>query len=277
MGNRRAAVESAVNRDVATLGAPRRRRALGRVLAVLLALSPVRFAAAGDTIFSNGFETGYSCAWSLTAPVPATCTDAILDDCETDVDCGGGQCALCADFQLCAVHTDCQSGLCEGNVCVQCVAASTCPGLDTECQTRTCQSGACGFLYTELGFVTSEQSAGDCQVAVCDGTGGIAALADDGDLPDDGLECTDDLCTAGTPSFFPSPLGMPCSDGGGNVCDGTGVCVECVEASDCPGSDTECEARTCDANVCGFSFAPFGEACTGGTCDGAGTCVPDTP
>jgi len=282
MGKDRAVAEAAVSGDVSLIGGARCRRAPGAVIALLLALWPLRFAAAGTAIFANDFESGFSCAWSQTVPVPATCTDEILDDCETDVDCGGGQCALCADFELCNVHADCQSGLCDGNLCVECLFASSCPGTDTECQTRTCNAGSCGLLFEAFGFEVSEQTAGDCQTAVCDGVGGVAGIADNSDLPDDGLQCTDDLCVAGTPANQPSPQGTPCTENGGALCDGAGSCVQCVVASDCPGVDTECQARTCTANICGFFFEAFGFAVSGQTagdcqvevCDGAGGVVP---
>ena len=43
------------------------------------------------------------------------------------------------------------------------------------------------------------------------------------------------------------------------LCDeGSGDCVECLVANDCPGTDTECAFRTCNMGVCGVGFTPAG-------------------
>src|SRR6185369_2318637 len=61
--------------------------------------------------------------------------------------------------------------------------------------------------------------------------------------------------------------------------DGTGKCVACVAASDCPTSaTTACKVPACDAtaHTCGFTNAPLGADCTdngGVVCNGHGTCV----
>jgi hypothetical protein len=104
----------------------------------------------------------------------------------------------------------------------------------------------------------------------CDG------VTDEGVLCDDGNECTSDSC--GGDSFCSNPpvlSGTLCTQNGGTVCDGSGSCVGCVTASDCPGSDTECQTRTCNNGECGMFFAPSGMPCgDGDACDGAGSCVP---
>jgi hypothetical protein len=165
--------------------------------------------------------------------------------------------------------------------CVECLAPSDCPGQDTECQVRTCVANTCGFSFTPAGTPVSMQAAGDCQVAQCDGAGGVTTAADNADLPVDGSQCTDDLCTAGVPSNPPLGAGAACNEGGGQFCDGNGACVECLTAATCPGQDTECQMRTCLSNTCGLSFAPPGTPlamqtdgdCQEGQCNGAGGMV----
>jgi hypothetical protein len=57
-----------------------------------------------------------------------------------------------------------------------------------------------------------------------------------------------------------------------------GVCAACFTASDCPGTDTECQARTCNAGVCGTMNQPLGTLlaiqtpadCQKNVCDGNG-------
>ncbi len=210
---------------------------------------------------------------------PATCTDGVQNGTETDTDCGG-DCHACALGQMCMAGTDCDSGHCVGGVCVECEAATDCPGDDTECQARTCESNACGVSFTAAGTALSTQTAGDCRRQECDGSGGITDAVLDTDLPDDMNPCTDDVCTAGTPSNPPLTAGTSCS-AGDSVCDGAGNCVGCITADDCPGTDTECRTRTCVANVCGVSFTATGTPvasqtegdCRRNECDGAGEIV----
>ena len=178
----------------------------------------------------------------------------------------------------------CGTGLvCDGmGQCVGCVVADDCPGQDTECQTRTCDANSvCGLSFMEAGTVVPSQTDGDCQEDQCDGTGAVVSVDDDDDLPVDGLQCTTDVCTAGSPTNPPLPSGEACSQGGGSLCNGLGACVECLSASTCSGQDTECQARTCVAGACGLSFEPPGTPvamqtagdCQVSQCDGAGVTV----
>jgi len=71
--------------------------------------------------------------------------------------------------------------------------------------------------------------------------------------------------------------GTPCSEGGGNVCNATGGCVECLVDADCVGipatvvAGTCQEPNTCVANVCQAGVASSaGSACSNGICDGSG-------
>jgi hypothetical protein len=50
-------------------------------------------------------------------PLP-TCSDAITNQDETDVDCGGTICDECQSGESCLVATDCASGVCTANVCI---------------------------------------------------------------------------------------------------------------------------------------------------------------
>ena len=96
---------------------------------------------------------------------------------------------------------------------------------DDDCKMRTCTGGMCGQQFADAGTEVNEtlQMPGDCQVVVCDGAGATTSQADDGDLPVDGLECTDDVCMAGVPSNPPVTVGTPCGMDG--MCDAMGQCV----------------------------------------------------
>ena len=166
-----------------------------------------------------------------------------------------------------------------GGQCVQCVTPSTCPGQDTQCQTRTCIANACGFSFTAAGTPTAAQTAGDCKRNECNGAGAIVAANHPTDVPVDGNNCTSDVCTGGTPTNPPVAAGTSC--GAGLVCNAMGTCLGCNTGADCPGSDTECQKRTCLNNVCGVAFTAAGTPtaaqtagdCKQNQCNGAGAIV----
>lgn len=122
--------------------------------------------------------------------------------------------------------TSCATGTCDGNgACTECTVVANCPGTDTECRTRTCVDGVCGFSYAAVGTLVGSQTAGDCQRLECDGSGGIISVDDNTDVFVDGLQCTNDVCVGGVPSNPPVIAGTPCNQGGGTVCNGAGVCT----------------------------------------------------
>ncbi|QQR91444.1 MAG: hypothetical protein IPJ88_06870 [Myxococcales bacterium] len=47
----------------------------------------------------------------------ATCADGVLNQDETDTDCGGASCAACGDGLSCLAPGDCTSGVCTGTIC----------------------------------------------------------------------------------------------------------------------------------------------------------------
>jgi len=159
-----------------------------------------------------------------------------------------------------SVGTPCSAGgtQCNGvGACVECIVASDCPGMDTTCQTRACNQYQCGMIYAAAGTLLPSQITGDCRNVVCDGFGATIEEFNDADSVDDGNPCTDDICTAGTLSHPPKSMGSPCSIGG-TLCNGSGTCVECIAASDCPGVDDTCQTRTCNQNQCGMIYAALG-------------------
>jgi hypothetical protein len=145
--------------------------------------------------------------------------------------------------------------MCDGSgSCVACNAPADCPGHDTECRTRTCDGHACGAIDAPATKAILAQTAGDCHVTRCDGSGGIAPPAvDDTDVPVDSRECTQNLCQDGTPLNPAMPASTPC--GGANHCRGI-VCGECDIPGDCPGEDGACHHRTCEKHRCGVFYDP---------------------
>ena len=145
----------------------------------------------------------------------AGATVAATDD--TDLPVDGNACTL----DVCTagtpsnppapINTACSAGVCDGTgLCVGCTTAAQCPGADTFCGVRTCSFGVCGFASTPAGTALPTQTAGDCQLQVCDGVGGSAPSSDNADVPVDGNVCTDDVCTAGVPSNPAVAYGTTC-------------------------------------------------------------------
>jgi hypothetical protein len=201
-------------------------------------------------------------------------TTAVVDN--TDLPVDGLQCTddLCvagvpSNPPKLAGATCAQNGgiVCDGfGACVQCNTATDCTGT-TDCRAATCTANNCGFTYTPAGTSVPTQVAGDCQSVQCNGAGGTTSVADNADLPVDGLQCTSDVCTAGTPSNPALAVGTACTQSGGLVCDGAGVCVQCNVGSEC--ASGVCTSHVCQAATCTDTVRNGAETdvdCGGGTC-----------
>lgn len=180
-----------------------------------------------------------------------------------------------------ASGTSCGVGLTCNNLgnCIGCTGPADCPGQDTDCQTRSCTTTVCGFVYKPSGTLVTTQVPTDCKQNVCNGMGAVSVTFDSNDLEDDGNPCTLDACSNGSPTHAFLPPGADCfSKNGSKVCDGSGTCVHCVMAADCPGQDGECSTRSCVAGTCGVDYAPSGKPvaiqtagdCYKGVCNGSG-------
>ena len=95
----------------------------------------------------------------------------------------------------------------------------------------------------------------------------------DNDCPMVG-DCQQRHCTAEqvcTPTD--EPAGTNCNDGGGNVCDGSGACVDCVDSGDCNGTTEICSATNQCVSSCGDGTKNGNETDTdcGGPCPDCGT------
>ncbi len=149
----------------------------------------------------------------------------------------------------------------------ECSVPDDCPGTDTLCMTRTCDMGVCGMDFAAAG-PASEQVAGDCLTASCDGQGTLSAEPDDNDVLDDSNPCTEDSCDNGSPVNTPTASGTMCSDGGnGALCDGNGACVECLEGTDC--TDNVCDNNVCVPGTCNDTVTNVNETdvdCGGADC-----------
>ncbi len=203
----------------------------------------------------------------------AICLDGLVDatpddtdipddnnDCTTDACVNGA-----TQFTDNALGTNCASfmggmGFCDGaGTCSQCSKASECPtkASDNECQLTTCTNFACVVTFTAAGTPLSAglQPAGDCQELQCDGVSNVfMSVALNSDLPVDNKECTNNICTNGTPSNPAVPAGTPCGPGMMFMCNAVGDCgcqgnQDCTLPSTCGGGGTAqvcgCTQKTC--------------------------------
>jgi plastocyanin len=148
----------------------------------------------------------------------------------------------------------------------ECSVASDC-GKDSECRAYHCSAGVCSSTDAAKGTTLSMQMAGDCKKATCDGKGQPTSVNDDSDIPDDGHDCTTDLCKDGVPSHTAVAAMTACTEGGGKFCDGADHCVGCLAPSDCPSG--LCQQNTCVPGTCSDMAKNGGETdldCGGPVC-----------
>lgn len=213
----------------------------------------------------------------------------IVDD-DTDVPEDGNECTedLCTGSPLAPSNpavsngSECAGGgalSCQDGICVGCVNPTDCDAADSPCADWWCNTTTqqCIVDYVDPNLPgTLSQTDGDCQERVCNGSGGISVINDNGDAFDDDNDCTIDTCSQGTPIHTDEMLDTPCS--GSMFCDASGNCVDCNSPSQCPQGANECEYATCAANACMLVDRPDGyviAAQTGGdcktaVCDGSG-------
>lgn len=126
--------------------------------------------------------------------------------------------------------------------------------------------------FTSSGTAVPTQTAGDCHEVQCDGSGGTTNATKDSDVPVDGNQCTDDLCTTGTPSNPPVGAGAACTQNGGTSCDGAGACVAApAVASVSPADGASAAASTTIAVTFTVAMNPttLTAQTTAGSCSGS--------
>ncbi|MCC6521753.1 MAG: SUMF1/EgtB/PvdO family nonheme iron enzyme [Polyangiaceae bacterium] len=150
------------------------------------------------------------------------CQNVVKDGSETDVDCGGGDCAACADGKVCVGNADCVSQRCDAGTC----AVATCSNgvkdgdeTDVDCGGGDAPSGnnpaclPCPDLDACLDGVDCQSQS--CVNDVCLPPTCLDGVAN-GDETD--LDCGGPLCVACTP-------GMTCAVPAD--CD-SGVCLATI-------------------------------------------------
>ncbi|MBK8255273.1 MAG: hypothetical protein IPK82_21760 [Polyangiaceae bacterium] len=216
----------------------------------------------------------------------ANCVDGIVNNGETDIDCGGPNCSPCGGGKDCTANGDCSSGFCASDVCCDtacdqecfaCTALAKGAGLDGVCGPAKVGE-PCGPATT---CANNEQTAQD----TCDGAG---TCVDNGITPCspytcDAMACKtsctgDNDCTAPatcTNSACTLPDGAGCSKGADCVSGfcADGVCCDTACLGSCQACSTALKGSGADG-VCGDILAgtdPDGE-CPGLLNCGAGKC-----
>jgi hypothetical protein len=98
---------------------------------------------------------------------PGSCRDAVKNGTETDVDCGGPDCASCAAGKQCREARDCRSTLCEGNQCQpqNCTdQVKNGTETDVDCGGPDCPHCATGLWC----IVGTDCVSGSCTSGLCD-------------------------------------------------------------------------------------------------------------
>ena len=233
---------------------------------------PVRHAARACTDGAkDGDETDVDCGGGTCAPVrrrqglrgrhatapaaaarnhvcaapPAQCIDGVKNGSETDVDCGGGGCAACANGKACAArHRLPERRLCQRR------AAPAPPA--------QCTDGVKDGSETDV----------DCG-------GGRCPACADGKACTAGADCPSGTCASGKCA---SPSAQ-CIDGvkDGSETDvdcGGGTCPACVNGKSC-GVNSDCSSNNCDATTHQCAAQGMGSCsvvCTAATCGCTATC-----
>lgn len=163
---------------------------------------------------------------------------------------------------------------CENGVCIGCKKDGDCPE-ETACQSWACLAG--GECLSKKGPTSKfVDPLGDCRTWSCDANGQLIDELSQSDAPDDGKDCTANLCNANfVPVYPPAGSGTACNSDGGMVCDSAGNCVQCNVASDCPQPLNSCVSTVCSAGVCVLENVANQTSCDGanGQCNEQGQCL----
>jgi len=175
--------------------------------------------------------------------VAPTCGDGVANGSESDVDCGGADCVLCADLQHCWLNSDCQSAICQNNKCkVPTCFDFTENGQETDID---CGGASCNKCATGKGCTQNT----DCLSNVCSGT---VCLPGCNDGAKNGQE-TDVDC-------------------GGPNCPACGTGKLCLASSDC--QSQICTNGSCAAASCGDGLVnSAAEACDDGNPSNTDACL----
>jgi len=120
-------------------------------------------ACSDDALLTAPTDAGVDAAKPIADAAPPSCTDAIKNGSESDVDCGGACAVKCADAKDCSVAADCASSVCTASKC----AAPDC--MDTVKNGSESDVDCGGTCATKCAFGKACAVAADCVNGVCAG------------------------------------------------------------------------------------------------------------
>jgi hypothetical protein len=99
--------------------------------------------------------------------VTSSCTDGVLDNQETDIDCGGPNCSPCGPGGRCVANRDCTTGVCAGGLCA--VVVSGCSdGVKDGNETDVDCGGSCPPCAAgKVCAVNADCVPGECTGNIC--------------------------------------------------------------------------------------------------------------
>ncbi len=206
-------------------------------------------------------------------PPEPSCDDGLLNQDETDIDCGGATCPQCGLGETCQGPMDCETDSC---IMGQCTDPSCSDGAKNGDETDVDCGGGCGPCSDNQGCVSDV----DCDSGVC--MNEVCSPPSCGDGKKNGAE-TDVDCGGGC---MGCGEGLPCGADGdclSEFCNG-GTCApkECDSDSGCAQFNSTCTKGVCnpqkkceaqntnDGGMCDDgNKCMTGEKCSAGVCGGA--------
>ena len=145
-----------------------------------------------------------------------------------------------------------------------CTSPLMCPGMDTDCQLRSCVNMVCGFEERPVGL-----NCNDGGGTVCDGMGTCVECVADADCS----AITDGACDTNTNTCLPADCMDTLLNGMETDIDcGGGVCNPCINGDDCMLA-ADCASNLCDANMMCAACTLDTDCAANEWCD-AGICAP---
>ncbi len=196
--------------------------------------------------------------------LPPGCSNATKDGTETDVDCGGGACALCAADSSCVRGADCESSVCRVGRCAE--ASCNDNVLNQDESDSDCGGTACSGCGN--GRVCSVDS--DCLSGFCNGAGTCAVSCPDNAI--NGSETDVDCGGSGCMGCADGQMCVVDSDCADMACSPGGICVaHCTSLTkDSNETDVDCGGPDCDAcpdlDDCLVASDCLSAVCTGNIC-----------
>ncbi|MBB88505.1 MAG: hypothetical protein CMP06_14605 [Xanthomonadales bacterium] len=219
----------------------------------------------------EGCDVGEDCDSGLCDPQhhvceSETCTNGVLDDGETDIDCGGDSCAPCNDGEACESGSDCASNSCVsgtcnapscddgehngtesdvdcgGDKCAPCDDGQSCV-LQGDCESQVCLDEVCQPPSCSDGVQNGDESAVDCG-------GACGSTCEDGTDCNDDADCVSGVCDEDAGICAPASCDdgtlngdetdVDCGGGDCDPCEAPGMCVV----------DGDCTSQICDDGTC---------------------------